>query len=49
MVYERMIRRRVGEKIGVGDKTALKKKSAVLQIAAEARCGQVELVSEKAE
>ena len=43
-----MIRRRVGEKIAVGYKTALKKKFAVLQIAAEVGGGQVERVSEKA-
>ena len=43
-----MIRRRVGKKIAVGYKTALKEKFAVLQIAAEVGGGQLERVREKA-
>jgi hypothetical protein len=48
MIDERMIRRRVGEKIGVGYETALKKQLAVLQVAAEVAGGQIDRVSEKA-
>ena len=48
MIDERMIRRRVGEKIGVGYETAVKKQLAVLQVAAEVAGGEIDRVSEKA-